>query len=194
MNPAPIILASTSPYRRELLYRLNVSFTAQAPSCDEDALKASFKDNQPEELAMYLAIQKAKSLSQANNCVIGSDQIVVFGNRILGKPHTKEKAIEQLMLMQGQSHLLVTATCVFFKGQEIQIPDATEMTMSSLSLEQVENYVKLDEPYDCAGSYKIEKHGISLFNQIKTEDFTGIQGLPLIKLSQILRKLNYVFP
>ncbi len=185
----PLVLASTSPYRRELLEKLGLSFQSKAPICDEDAWKKKLPD--PVELATTLARLKAESLATNDNCVIGGDQVAALGTEILGKPGTFEKACEQLGKMQGRTHRLITAVHVIFKGQHHPILDITEIEMKSLSLEQIQNYVRRDQPLDCAGSYKIEKSGLVLVRQLKTQDFSSIQGLPLIALSNLLSKLGY---
>lgn len=184
MAQKQLILASTSKYRQELLSRLAYKFTAQAPLIDEE--KEKDPSLSPKALAERLAMLKAASLKSADRVVIGGDQLVAFEGRILGKSHTAEKAVEQLMSMQGKTHELITAICVFNGNTMISYTDITRMHMKKLSREQAERYVQLDMPTDCAGSYKIEKHGIMLFDKIESQDFTAIQGLPLIELSKIL--------
>lgn len=198
-NRPQILLASTSLYRKELLEKLCVSFTTEKPRFNEDTHKAEWlaahgPDFDPSELAMELAQKKAESLMTHENCVIGGDQMVTLDLQILGKPKTRERAIEQLQMMQGRTHQLITATYVYFKSQSTKILDITELTMRPLSRAQIETYVDIDQPFDCAGSYKIEKHGLSLFSEIKSEDFSGIQGLPLLKLSKVLLSFGYEIP
>ncbi len=147
----PLILASTSPYRKELIEKLGLPFSVSKPICDEDAAKLRIKD--PLLLAATLAREKALSLATDQNCVIGGDQVVCLGNEILGKPGSFIKACEQLQKMQGKSHQLITALCVIFKLQEFPILDVTEIRMRKLSAQQIENYVKRDQPLDCAGSW-----------------------------------------
>ncbi len=185
----PLVLASTSPYRRELIEKLGIPFESQAPRCDENEYKAKIKD--PVELATTLAFLKAQSLAQSENCVIGGDQVVAFGNEILGKPGSFEKACAQLGKMQNHTHRLITAINVVFKGKAHGILDITEITMRPLSPEQIENYVRKDQPFDCAGSYKIEKSGLALVQSMKTDDFSAIQGVPLIRLTNLLSELGY---
>lgn len=184
MAQKQLILASTSKYRQELLSRLAYSFTAQAPLIDED--KEKDPSLPPKALAEKLARLKAASLKGPDRVVIGGDQLVSFEGRILGKSHTSEKAVEQLLSMQGKVHELITAICVFNGDEMTAYTDITRMHMKKLTRAQIERYVQLDMPTDCAGSYKIEKHGIMLFDKIESEDFTAIQGLPLIALSKIL--------
>ncbi|KHD88207.1 MAG: septum formation inhibitor Maf [Bdellovibrio sp. ArHS] len=184
MAEKQLILASTSKYRQELLSRLAYSFTATPPLIDEENEKDP--NLSPQQLAEKLALLKAASLKGPGKVVIGGDQLVAFEGRILGKAHSKEKAMDQLFSMQGKTHELITAICVFDGDKMIPHTDITRMHMKKLSREQIERYVNLDMPTDCAGSYKIEKHGIMLFDSIESQDFTAIQGLPLIALSKIL--------
>lgn len=179
-----LILASTSKYRQELLYRLAYNFKAQAPLIDEE--KEKDPSLAPQALAEKLAFLKAQSLKGANKVVIGGDQLVSFDGRIIGKSHTPEKAVAQLLSMQGKTHELITAICVFDGDRAIPYTDITRMHMRKMTQAEIERYVGLDNPIDCAGSYKIEKHGISLFEKIESQDFTAIQGLPLIELRKIL--------
>jgi septum formation protein len=188
-----LILASTSIYRQELLTRLGIPFQAEKPSFDEDSVKKSHSHLKIDDLCRLLAKGKAQSLSTPENCVIGSDQMAVLEGQRLGKPGNYENALAQLLKMQGKSHELLTSVTVFFKGEEHSLLDRTILKMRPLASVEIEKYLKLDQPFDCAGSYKIEKHGISLFEKIQTEDFTAIPGLPLIKLGKILRELGYSF-
>lgn len=188
MAQKQLILASTSKYRQELLARLAYAFTAQPPLIDEDSEKDPTLT--PRALAEHLAFKKAESLAHPKKVVIGGDQLIAFEGHILGKAHTPERAVEQLRSMQGKKHELITAICVFDGEKVHRHTDITSMTMRPLSLPQIERYVKLDQAIDCAGSYKIEKHGIMLFDKIETQDFTAIQGLPLIALNKILQSCD----
>lgn len=183
-----LILASTSKYRQELLHRLALPFVAVAPLIDEENEKDPALA--PRALAEKLAFLKAHSLKGEGKVVIGGDQLVSFEGRIIGKGHTTERAVEQLLAMQGKIHELVTAICIFDGEKVIPYTDITRMHMKTLTRAQAEHYVSLDNPIDCAGSYKIEKHGIKLFDKIESEDFTAIQGLPLIALSKILENCD----
>lgn len=188
MAQKQLILASTSKYRQELLSRLPFKFTVMAPLIDEDKEKDSSLS--PRALAEKLASLKAASLKGQGRVVIGGDQLVALEGRILGKAHTQDNAVEQLLSMQGKTHELITAICVFIEDEPVPFTDITRMHMKKLSREQIEHYVQLDMPTDCAGSYKIEKHGIMLFDKIESQDFTAIQGLPLIELNKILENQN----
>lgn len=191
-SPTPLILASTSPYRKALLGQLGLRFEAKAPRFDEETLKGSISD--PTELAKTLGFRKAESLSTPENCVIGGDQLVSTQGQILGKPKGFEAACQQLSQLSGQSHQLITAVTVIFKGQRRDILDMTEIRFRKLTNLEIENYVRLDEPYDCAGGYKIEKGGLSLCDSIQSQDFSAIQGLPLMALTKTLIQLGYQIP
>ncbi len=184
MAKKTLVLGSTSKYRKELLSRLAYSFEVAAPPIDEE--KEKDPSLSPRALAEKLAELKAASLKHPDKVVIGGDQLVAFDGRILGKPHTPEKAVEQLLSMQGKTHELITAICIFDGEKKITHTDITTLKMKNLTRDKLEKYVALDQPLDCAGSYKIEKHGIMLFENIQSQDFTAIQGLPLIALSKIL--------
>lgn len=188
MKQKQLILASTSKYRQELLSRLAYNFTARPPLVDEE--KEKDPRLTPRELAEKLARMKAESLRSEDSIIIGGDQLVAFEGRILGKAHTIENAIAQMQAMQGKTHELITAICVISGDKVIPYTDITRMHMKALSREQIERYIQLDMPLDCAGTYKIEKHGIMLFDKIESQDFTAIQGLPLIELGKILENLG----
>ncbi|MBX2986946.1 MAG: septum formation protein Maf [Bdellovibrionaceae bacterium] len=179
-----ILLASTSPYRRELLERLAVPFESARPLIDEE--KEKDPRLSPRALAEHLALLKARSLAAPGLVVIGGDQLVAFEGRILGKPGSRDRAIGQLTAMSGKTHELMTAICVIDGERVLSHTDVTRLTLKSLSRAQIEKIVDRDEPFDCAGSYKIEKHGIALIERLESDDFTAIQGLPLLALSRML--------
>ncbi len=194
-----LVLGSTSPYRRQLLESLMIPFICRSPRYNEDEDKALEKN--PHRLAALLARKKALSLVESDHIVIGGDQLVSFNDQILGKSHHFEGACQQLSQLQGQTHELITAVCLALEGTSpstearlIEFMDVTRITLKPLSLEQIQTYLRKDEPWDCAGSYKIEKHGMSLIQKIETQDFTAIQGLPLLQLSQVLHNLGYEIP
>jgi 7-methyl-GTP pyrophosphatase len=187
-----LVLASTSKYRQELLKQLGLPFDAQKPLIDEEAEKDPSLS--PQKLAEKLAFLKAHSLKSSGTVVIGGDQLVAHRGKILGKPLTRDGAILQLLSMQNSKHELVTALCVFDGEKAIHYTDITRLHMKPLTREQVERYVDLDQPLDCAGAYKIEKHGVMLFDKIESEDFTAIQGLPLLMLAKILKDCGFRIP
>ncbi|MEK6774477.1 MAG: nucleoside triphosphate pyrophosphatase [Bdellovibrionota bacterium] len=194
-----LVLGSTSPYRKTLMESLMIPFSCKKPLCDEDKFKDQEKD--PVKLASLLARKKAESLVMADQIIIGGDQLVSFQGKILGKPQTFEKALQQLSEMQGETHELITAVCVALMEssqnkaiQLVEFVDITKITLKVLSPKQISTYLNEDQPWDCAGSYKIEKHGMSLIQEIETKDFSAIQGLPLLRLSQVLHNLGYEIP
>jgi septum formation protein len=196
--PSTLILASTSRYRRALLERLGVPFTALAPACDEEALKDPRLA--PQALAEFLAEAKAASIAtqQPEAVVIGSDQLAaveVDGRwTILGKPGTATKAVDQLALLSGRTHVLITAMVVARDSERWRHTDVTRLTMRPLERAALERYVAADQPLDCAGAYKLECRGITLFAAIDSADASAITGLPLLALTRILAGLGYAIP
>lgn len=190
--PPRLVVASTSRYRLELLERLGVPFRAVAHHCNEDAFK--HMGLRPLELATKLSRAKAESVANAHPgaYVLGSDQVCVLGDAILSKPETPERAEAQLARLSGKTHELITALA-------LRHPDGTfaervsvhRMTVRALSPGAIERYVAADMPLDCAGSYKIEGRGIALFTSIVGDDFTGIVGLPLIALTDLLNDAGF---
>lgn len=192
---SPLILASTSAYRRVLLERLGLPFSVRAPHCDEDA----FKDGRlgPQELAEVLAFEKAQSIArhEPQSHVIGSDQVVDLDGEILGKPGSVEAAQRQLARLGGREHRLITAVAIVGPGGQVaRHTDVTRLRMRALSEQEIARYVAHDGPLDCAGSYKIECLGISLFEHIECADFSAISGLPLLSLAELLRRQGFLVP
>lgn len=198
--PGYLILASTSPYRRALMERLGLPFRTVSPDVDEAAeasrLAREVGGDYPRSLAEHLARAKACALVEVepDATLIGSDQLVAFGDQILGKPGTPEAAIEQLAMLAGSTHRLVTALAVRHRGRLYEHTDISFLTIRSLDREALRRYVDADRPWDCAGSYKLESRGIALMERIETADPTAITGLPLIALTNILRSLGYPIP
>jgi septum formation protein len=188
-----LVLASTSIYRYELLKKTGFSFVTIKPTVDEDHLKTILLSEKktPIEVAEYLSKKKAESVFTKARIVIGADQLISFNDQILGKPKTLTKAIEQLTQLNGQVHTLVTAVSVCTEKETFHINHLTQLKMKNLTQSEIAHYVQLDQPVDCAGSYKIEKSGICLFDKIETDDFSAIQGLPLIWLSTLLKGCGY---
>lgn len=189
-----LILASTSRYRRDLLARLGLPFRAMPPRVDEESRKES--SLAPRDLAEHLAEAKTMSLSaiEPEAIILGSDQVAACDGRILGKPGTAPAAIAQLSFLAGRSHQLITAICLWHQGQLLRHTDVTTMTMRNLTEAEIARYVAADQPLDCAGSYKLESRGITLFSRIESEDHTAIIGLPLIALTSLLRSIGCQVP
>jgi septum formation protein len=195
-----IVLASTSRYRRELLARLGLPFRVRAPAYDEEALKAELRGRDaalaPEVLTTRLAVAKAESLRDAEPAatIIGFDQVAALGAEVLEKPGTADRAILQLEKLAGKTHVLVTAVAVVHAGSVLEHVDVTRLTMRPLTRDQIERYVATDAPLDCAGSYKLEQRGVTLFERIESADHSAITGLPLIALTSMLASIGYPVP
>ena len=189
-----LILASTSSYRRELLQRLRLTFRCLAPQVDEEPYKISGAN--PSSIAAVLAVKKAESLSgiAPGAVIIGSDQVVDCDGELLGKPGTTARAIEQLEQLAGREHRLITGVAVWHRFRTQLYVDHTTLVMRRLTRAEIERYVALDQPLDCAGSYKIESLGITLFEAIESTDQTAIVGLPLIAVTTMLRQLGIELP
>ena len=192
--PQPLILGSTSRYRRALLERLGLPFTSLAPACDEEALK--LPGLAPRALAESLAEAKAASLvpGHPDAVIIGSDQVCALGDEVLHKPGTAERAVAQLARMRGREHRLITAMTVAHGERRWWHTDVTVLHMRDLDDTALERYVAADAPLDCAGAYKLECRGVALFERIESADQSAIIGLPLIALTGILRGLGFQVP
>ena len=190
-----LVLASTSPYRKQLLDRLGLPFEQKAPKCNEAALKAIPYPGAAA-LARLLATEKVHSLvsEYGMDTIIGGDQIVELEGRVLDKPGTIGRAVEQLTELTGRSHRIATAVAVWDEGRLSTHVDITTLTMRTLELSAIKRYVEADLPLDCAGSYKLESRGVTLFDRIDTADYTAIIGLPLMALTSMLRTIGYIIP
>ncbi|MFO1051396.1 MAG: Maf family protein [Planctomycetota bacterium] len=189
-----LVLASTSRYRRELLERLRVPFETCAPGVDEDALRDPGAG--PLEVATALARHKALAVYalRPTAVVIGSDQVCALDEEVLGKPHDTARAVAQLGRLRGRSHRLITAVAIAHAGGVVAFADVATLTMRALHDDEIERYVAQDEPFDCAGSYRIEGQGIALFQRVACEDWTAIVGLPLLVTARALRELGFDVP
>lgn len=190
----PLVLASTSPYRRELLARLQLPFTCAAPGIDEAAAKARIHD--PLLLASTLARAKAAAVAHQvpDAVVIGSDQVVALGKQVLDKPGNHDRALAQLRQLRNRRHRLITAVAIVHPGGCHEFHSEASLAMRNLDDAALERYLATDQPFDCAGSYKLERLGIALFAAIEAADHTAIVGLPLLELAQALRELGFQVP
>ena len=182
----PLLLASSSPYRRDLLERLRLPFSWASPDIDEQRL-----DDEPAvDLVKRLAREKAQALtvSHPNHLIIGSDQVAVLGEQILGKPHTFERACEQLLAASGNHVTFLTGVALLNSQTGHCQVDCVPFTvyMRELDLTRIQRYLRTEEPYDCAGSFKAEGLGVSLFQSTEGPDATSLIGLPLICLIDML--------
>ena len=197
MSPPPVpelILASSSRYRQQLLAQLQLPFTAAAPNVDESPIK----DEAPHELALRLARAKAQALRAAFPAalIIGCDQVAVVDGTLLNKPGNHGNAVHQLKLMRGKAVSFFTALCLLnARTARIQSEVVTIIVhMRELSDAQIERYLKAEQPYDCAGSARIEGLGITLVEKLEGDDFNALIGLPLIKLCDMLRNESVELP
>jgi septum formation protein len=188
----PIVLASTSPYRRALLERLKIPFSAVAPHVDEDAAKREIAE--PEALVRHLAREKARSLAARFPAalVIGSDQAVDIDGQALGKPKTAEAAVNQLIWLSGREHKIHTAVAVHdaASGRTEEALDTHRIRLRVLTVDEIRSYVARERPLDCAGSYRIEALGIALMERISGDDYTAVIGLPLMRLVDLLARFG----
>lgn len=195
MNPQPpIVLASSSAYRKVLLARLDIPFTVISPNIDEQPLA----DEAPPATALRLAQAKARKAAdqESTSLIIGSDQVAVMDGAVLGKPGHHAAAVAQLRAMSGRTVVFHTALCLLnaMNGrlQTANIP--TTVRFRTLDNPQIERYLRHDQPYDCAGSAKIETLGIALVECIASDDPTALIGLPLIALVTQLRNEGVLLP
>jgi len=191
--PARLILASTSPYRRELLARLRLPFDVAAPDTDESA----FRGETPQQLARRLAAAKAAAIAlrSPGAWVIGSDQVAELDGAALGKPGRRDAALAQLASMSGRDVVFRTAvSLVHGDGRAFHDEDETIVRFRRLDAAAIARYVDAERPFDCAGSFKSEGLGIVLFDAITSQDPTALVGLPLIATARLLRQAGYALP
>lgn len=183
-----LILASTSPYRRDLLSRLGVPFEVANPQTDEVPLPGET----PEQLALRLSEAKARAVSDTfpDSLIIGSDQVATVDGQIFGKPGTHERAIAQLRALSGKTVNFFTGLCLFNSrtGESEVRGVPTLVTFRELGDDEIENYLRREPAYNCAGSAKSEGLGIALLSSMRGDDPNALVGLPLIALCDMLRK------
>lgn len=183
----PLVLGSSSRYRRELLSRLNLTFVVAVPDVDETPRPGE----PPKELALRLALAKAQAVAAKfpHAAVIGSDQVADLDGESLGKPGTHERAVAQLRRMRGRTVVFQTAVAVVCQetGFEQLELAAVSVRFRQLSDTEIESYLRAEQPYDCAGSARSEGLGIALLDAIDSDDPTALVGLPLIRTCRMLR-------
>ncbi|MBU6248441.1 MAG: septum formation protein Maf [Xanthomonadaceae bacterium] len=190
----PLVLGSTSRYRAELLRRIHEDFAQDAPGVDE----CHHPGEAPGDRALRLAIAKAEAVAARHPgaLVIGSDQVAELDGTPLDKPGSAERAREQLRRSSGRTVQFHTALCLLDArdGTRQQHVDVTRAVFRPLSDPEIERYVAREQPLDCAGSFRCEALGISLFERIETDDPTALVGLPLIALARLLRRAGLALP
>ena len=194
MTASRLILASTSPYRRELLERLRLPFATRAPDCDETALPAEPAPALVERLARDKAASVARDAADA--LVIGSDQVAALGDRILTKPGDHANAVEQLRACSGRSVVFHTGLAVFDAASGRQRSECIDYAVDFRPLgdDEIERYLQAERPYDCAGSIRSEGHAVVLFERLRGDDPSALIGLPLIRLCALLREFGVTIP
>lgn len=183
-----LILASTSPYRRELLSRLGLPFETANPRTDE----TPFSHETPEALALRLSEAKARAVIEQypGSLIIGSDQVAILDDQIFGKPGNHERAVEQLQRLSGRGVNFFTGLCLLnSKTGQVQLQGVpTQVTFRHLTANEIECYLQREQPYQCAGAAKVENLGIALLERCQSDDPTALIGLPLIALCAMLRR------
>lgn len=192
--PRPLILGSTSRYRQDLLQRLGIAFSVEAPGVDETPQP----QESPAALALRLALAKARAVAarHPDAVVIGSDQVADLHGLALGKPGTHERAVAQLRQMSGQTVQFQTALAVVCQASGLERVElaVVSVVFRELSDAEIERYLRIEQPYDCAGSAKSEGLGIALLERIDNDDPTALVGLPLIRTARLLREAGMVLP
>lgn len=192
-NLPTLILGSSSPYRRELLARLRIPFQIATPDIDE----APLAGERPEATALRLSRLKAEAIAARHPgaLVIGSDQVCTLDDMQIGKPGNHENALAQLQLMRGRTVTFHSALCLLDSRSGVaQLADVqTRATFRDLSDAELDAYLRIETPYDCAGSAKAEGLGIALLSRVESDDPTALIGLPLIALTGMLRQTRYPF-
>ncbi|MDD2760236.1 MAG: Maf family protein [Methylomonas sp.] len=189
-----LVLASSSQYRQQLLKKLHLDFIACGSHIDERPMP----NESAKALALRLSVAKAKTVAAnfPDHLIIGSDQVAALGQGLLGKPNTPENAFRQLQAQSGQKVTFYTGLCLLNSatGQYLTDIDICNVYFRKLSDNQIQRYLDIDKPYDCAGSFKSESYGIVLFDKIEGDDPNALMGLPLIKLTGLLEQFGRQMP
>ena len=189
-----LILASSSPYRRSLLQRLEIPFESESPDVDESQLEGE----SPTDLVLRLAEIKAAAIAPAHPeaLIIGSDQVAVADGEILSKPGNHENAVVQLKKVSGKSIVFLTGLCLINTVNNKSQKDCISYIVHfrDLTEDEIERYLLLEKPYDCAGAFKSEAYGVALMQRMEGDDPTSLIGLPLIRLSEMLRNEGLNIP
>ncbi len=188
---AKLVLASTSPFRKEILAKLGVDFETASPNIDESPIV----NETPEQLVIRLAELKAQAVAgnYPKHLIIGSDQVAVIDGEIIGKPHTHECAVEQLTNASGKTIRFYTGLCLFNSSTGLSQSESVpfDVVFRKLNNSQIENYLQAEKPYNCAGSFKSEALGITLFEKLQGDDPNTLMGLPLIRLVAMLETQGF---
>ena len=190
--PLPVILASGSRYRAQLLARIKVSFLGVAPNIDESPRA----NESAASLAVRLADAKARAIARQfpGHWVLGADQVAALGGHLMGKPGGHEQAVEQLRQLSGRPAQFLTAVTLLKDDRVLKAFDVTTVRFRTLKDADIQRYLAAEPAFDCAGSFKSEGLGITLFDEIQSRDPTALIGLPLIAVSRLLREAGYNLP
>ena len=188
----PLVLASNSPYRAEMLQRLGVLFTAVTSGIDETPADGE----SPEHLVRRLALDKARHVARKHSeaLIIGADQVARLEGRVLGKPGTRERAIAQIREMSGNTVEYLSGIALVGPGQQRIDIVPTRLQYRRLTQSEIERYVERDQPLDCAGAMRSESLGISLLESLSSDDPSALIGIPLIRIAQWLREAGFEIP
>jgi len=190
----PIILASGSESRKLMLEEAGIEFNVIVSGTDEDLLKDQISNLPFEQQVVHLAKAKAQSVSKENTdkIVIGGDQMCVLEDTVFNKPGSKEKAIENLKLLSGKTHSQNSGVCIYHNNECLwEYSETVELRMHSLTEQEIENYVEIENPIHAAGAYKFESLGCNLFSSVNGSSFT-VRGMPLLPLLNALRELQII--
>ncbi|WP_339719907.1 nucleoside triphosphate pyrophosphatase [uncultured Paraglaciecola sp.] len=187
-----IILASSSSYRQSILKKLHIPFSCVAPNIDESPIVAESILDQVARLAKEKALAVAAQSPDSNNFVIGSDQLASFNGQVLGKPGNFATAKQQLMMFSGQTVKFFTGLCLVHSANQklSQTVETFDVTFKTLTESQISTYLQIEQPYDCAGSFKSEGLGIALFESLSGRDPNTLIGLPLIALMDLFNSMS----
>jgi septum formation protein len=189
-----LVLGSTSPFRKELLERFRVNFIVDSPEIDETPLN----NETPEDYVLRLSLEKAKVVAKRHpdSLIIASDQCSILNGVIRGKPGNHENAIKQLTESSGQCVSFLTGLCLYDSSDDSYQLDLVpfHVDFRTLNAIEIESYLRAEEPYFCAGSFKSEGLGVTLFKSMRGDDPTSLIGLPLIRLSEMLREKQISLP
>ena len=189
-----LVLGSTSPFRKELLERFKLDFIVDSPEIDETPLA----NETPKDYVLRLSLEKAKTVAkrQPNSLIIASDQCSILNDVIRGKPGNHENAIKQLTESSGQCVSFLTGLCLYDSSNDSYQLDLVPFYVDfrDLNAKEIESYLRAEEPYFCAGSFKSEGLGVTLFKSMRGDDPTALSGLPLIRLSEMLREKEISLP
>ena len=183
-----LVLGSTSPYRRELMQRLHCPFETAAPDIDETRLASE----SARDMVLRLSLQKAQAVAAQHTdaLIIGSDQCAVLHEQVIGKPGSHENAVKQLQNSSGQTVAFLTGLCLYDSRDGSYQLDVVPFSVDfhDLNAAEIDAYLRKDQPYNCAGSFRSESLGITLFKRMYGDDPTALMGLPLIRLNEMLRQ------